>query len=119
MVALDLNGKKVKEYSLSILKDQISEWKSVYKKAPGLAVILVGNDPASQVYVKNKQRTCHDIGIDSFEYRLPENTSQDELLSLIDTLNMDNKVHGILLQLPLPKGLNLIVHFSILLRKRC
>lgn len=73
---------------------------------PGLAVILVGNDPASQVYVRNKQRACEELGFNPFEYKLSENTTQEQLLDLISVLNKDPKVHGILVQLPLPDHLD-------------
>ncbi len=76
------------------------------KRAPGLAVILVGEDPASQVYVRNKEKACADVGIVSFAHRLPASTSQDALLALIAELNAREDVDGILLQLPLPKGLD-------------
>jgi methylenetetrahydrofolate dehydrogenase (NADP+)/methenyltetrahydrofolate cyclohydrolase len=69
---------------------------------PGLAVILVGENPASQVYVRNKEKACEKLGIRSFRYHLPEKTDPEELLSLIDTLNTCAEVHGILVQLPLP-----------------
>ncbi len=75
-------------------------------RAPGLAVILVGEDPASQVYVRNKEKACTDVGILSFAHRLPADTSQEALLKLIATLNAQDDVDGILLQLPLPKGLD-------------
>ncbi|MGN0591842.1 MAG: bifunctional methylenetetrahydrofolate dehydrogenase/methenyltetrahydrofolate cyclohydrolase FolD [Ruminococcus sp.] len=73
---------------------------------PGLAVILVGNDPASQVYVRNKQLACEELGFHAFEYKLSENTTQEQLLDLIRVLNKDTKVHGILVQLPLPDHLD-------------
>ncbi|MBQ1553215.1 MAG: bifunctional methylenetetrahydrofolate dehydrogenase/methenyltetrahydrofolate cyclohydrolase FolD [Clostridia bacterium] len=73
---------------------------------PGLAVIIVGNDPASRVYVDNKEKDCAQVGIRSTEYALPETTSQEELLSLIDKLNNDPEVDGILCQLPLPLELD-------------
>lgn len=73
---------------------------------PGLAVIIVGSDPASQVYVRNKRRACEEVGIYSEAYELPEETTQEELNSLIDRLNVDEKIHGILVQLPLPKHLS-------------
>ena len=75
-------------------------------RVPGLAVILVGEDPASQVYVRNKEKACETTGIRSIPHRLPATTSQDELLALIDSLNRDDSMDGILLQLPLPKGLD-------------
>jgi len=73
---------------------------------PSLAVIIVGDDPASKIYVKNKKLACEYCGITSLEYALPAQTTQEELLTLIDTLNNDNNVSGILCQLPLPKGLD-------------
>jgi len=73
---------------------------------PSLAVILVGEDPASQVYVRNKKRTCEDLGIRSIGHDLPASTSQKDLEKLVKTLNNDTSVHGILCQFPLPKGLN-------------
>lgn len=75
-------------------------------RAPGLAVILVGEDPASQVYVRNKERACEQVGIRSFPHKLPASTSQQQLLDLIARCNADAAVDGILLQLPLPKGLD-------------
>jgi len=74
--------------------------------APGLAVVRVGDDPASAVYVRGKRRDCEEVGMTSIEHHLPATTRQDELLSLVHRLNADPKVHGILVQLPLPKGLD-------------
>lgn len=73
---------------------------------PGLAVILVGDDPASAIYVRNKKKGCEDMGFLSREYRLPAETSEEELLSLIDELNTDKAIHGILVQLPVPKHID-------------
>jgi len=73
---------------------------------PGLAVVLVGEDPASKVYVSMKEKACHDVGIFSDEHKLPVETTEAELLKLIDTLNNDPRIHGILVQLPLPKQIN-------------
>ena len=73
---------------------------------PGLAVILVGQDPASQIYVRNKKKACEEVGFLSREYKLPEETTEEELLSLIDRLNDDEEIHGILVQLPVPKHLD-------------
>ncbi len=73
---------------------------------PGLAVVLVGEDPASQVYVRNKARQAREAGLKSFEHRLPVTTSQAELLALVDRLNADPQVHGILVQLPLPESID-------------
>ncbi len=72
----------------------------------GLAVVIVGNDSASQVYVRNKKKACEQVGFNSYEYALPEQTTEDELLDLINKLNSDDKVNGILVQLPLPKHLD-------------
>ncbi len=69
---------------------------------PGLAVIIVGEDPASQIYVRNKERACEEVGFYSVKYALPEQTTQQELLELVEKLNADSKIHGILCQLPLP-----------------
>ncbi len=73
---------------------------------PGLAVVIVGDDPASRVYVNNKKKACELVGFHSEEYALPEQTTQEELLDLVDKLNADKKIHGILVQLPLPKHLD-------------
>lgn len=73
---------------------------------PGLAVVLVGEDPASKVYVSMKEKACQDVGIFSDEHKLPADTSETELLDLIDKLNTDSRIHGILVQLPLPKQIN-------------
>lgn len=73
---------------------------------PGLAVIIVGEDPASKVYVANKEKACEQLGMASFKYALPENTTEEELLELIEKLNKDSSVNGILCQLPLPRHLN-------------
>ncbi len=72
----------------------------------GLAVVIVGDNPASRVYVNNKKKACEEVGFTSFEYALPENTTEKELLDLVNVLNNDEKVNGILVQLPLPKQIN-------------
>ncbi len=73
---------------------------------PTIAVVLVGEDPASQVYVRNKVKRCEQLGINSIEHRLPSSTSQTELLALIDEMNQDNQIHGILVQLPVPEQID-------------
>src|SRR5690606_6450628 len=73
---------------------------------PGLAVVLVGEDPAGKVYVKNKAAQTVECGMQSFEYKLPEETSEHEILALVEKLNASAEVHGILVQLPLPKHVN-------------
>jgi len=87
------------------LKEQVEELK-LKGITPGLAVVLVGQDPASQVYVNRKKKACEELGIESFPYMLDENTSEEELLALIEKLNADPKVNGILVQLPLPRHIN-------------
>ena len=72
----------------------------------GLAVVIVGNNPASRIYVNNKKKACADCGIESYEYALPEETTEEELLKLVDELNNDDKIDGILVQLPLPKQID-------------
>ena len=72
----------------------------------GLAVVIVGNNPASRVYVNNKKKACAEVGFNSYEYALPEETTQEELLDLVKKLNEDDKVNGILVQLPLPKHID-------------
>ena len=79
---------------------------------PYLAVILCGDDEASKVYVKNKSKACDEIGIEFKEYRLPKETKQEEIIALIKKLNNDKKVNGILLQSPLPKGLDIQEAFN-------
>ena len=74
--------------------------------APGLAVIIVGENPASQVYVRNKHRACAEVGFDSHGFELPESTTEQELITLVEKLNNDERIHGILVQLPLPKHIN-------------
>ena len=95
-----------KEFAQNLRKDvaeRVKELVDVGHPAPGLAVVLVGDDPASQVYVRNKVKQAKETGIHSEEYRLPEDTSQDELLGIIERLNQDENINGILVQLPLPK----------------
>src|SRR5512135_3357848 len=82
---------------------QVADIRVIYGVTPGLAVVLVGDDPASQVYTRNKTRQARETGMASFEHRLPANASQQELLELINRLNKDAQVNGILVQLPLPK----------------
>lgn len=83
--------------------DKVAKLKAQHNVVPGLAVVLVGEDPASQVYVRNKGKQTVEAGMQSFEHKLPDTTTQDELMKLIDQLNADVSVHGILVQLPLPK----------------
>jgi methylenetetrahydrofolate dehydrogenase (NADP+)/methenyltetrahydrofolate cyclohydrolase len=86
--------------------DMVPPFVGALGRAPGLAVVLVGDDPASSVYVKSKHKACVAAGIESFEHRLPADTAQDDLLALIEKLNADERVDGILVQLPLPDHLD-------------
>src|SRR5688572_29284691 len=97
-----LDGKRIAEDLLDNLKAQIDARVAAGLSRPGLAVVLVGADPASAVYVRNKRRAAQKIGIRAIDYDLPADTGNDELLALIDRLNADPDVHGILVQLPLP-----------------
>lgn len=105
MAAKILDGKAVSQRIKEELKIEVEKLKESGIK-PALAVIIVGNDPASKIYVRNKKLACEACGIESLEYALPAETTQEELLSLIEKLNNDDTVSGILCQLPLPKGLN-------------
>jgi methylenetetrahydrofolate dehydrogenase (NADP+)/methenyltetrahydrofolate cyclohydrolase len=106
MTAQIIDGKAVAERLKSDIAARVATRLAAGKRPPGLAVILVGNDPASEVYVGNKRRSCKAAGFHSVEFNLPVDTAQDELLKLIDTLNADPKIDGILVQLPLPKHID-------------
>lgn len=101
-----IDGKGTAAAIRAELKNAIVRLNAKAGRAPGLTVILVGEDPASQTYVRNKERACAEVGIRSETLRLPASTSQDALLAYIDSLNARPDVDGILLQLPLPSGLN-------------
>ncbi len=102
MTAQLINGKAIAESLLADLNRQVEVRMTAGKRAPSLAVILVGDDPASTIYVRNKRRGCETAGIQSISYDLPAATSQEELLALIDKLNQDPAIDGILVQAPLP-----------------
>ena len=106
MAALILDGKAVAARVQQEVADAVAEMKEKHGVTPGLAAVLVGENPASQMYVKMKRNRCAEVGIESFGYELPTETSQEELESLIRELNENPKVHGILVQLPLPKHLD-------------
>ena len=97
-----IDGKKVSTHIKQNIIAEVKALKEKTGKVPGLAVVLVGDDPASAVYVRNKNKTCKNVGFQSFENILPTDTSESKLLNLIDELNNDEKVNGILVQLPLP-----------------
>ena len=100
-----IDGKRISAEIKDELKQKVAKLKQ-QGITGALAVIQVGNDPASSVYVRNKKKACEYIGIESLSYELPEETTQEELLALIDRLNQDDKVNGILVQLPVPKHID-------------
>ena len=102
MTAQIINGKAIAENLLNSIKDRINARLQAGKRAPGLAVILIGGDPASSIYVRNKRLACEKTGIRSVAYDLPETTTEAELLALINQLNHDDTIDGILVQAPLP-----------------
>lgn len=105
MTAQIISGKELSGQKREEMKKEVEALKAE-GITPGLAVIIVGDDPASQTYVRGKQRACQEVGIHSVLIEMEENTSQEELLAKIDELNNDDSIHGILVQLPLPKQIN-------------
>ena len=106
MAAKIISGTEIAKEIRAELKQEIAELKEKHNVVPGLVTVLVGADPASQVYVGQKEKTSQNLGIYSERYDLPEDTSQEDLLALINKLNNDPKINGILVQLPLPKHIN-------------
>ncbi|NOD93016.1 bifunctional methylenetetrahydrofolate dehydrogenase/methenyltetrahydrofolate cyclohydrolase FolD [Ruegeria sp. HKCCD4884] len=106
MVAQVIDGKAFAAKVRAQVADQVAKLKEENGITPGLAVVLVGEDPASQVYVRSKGKQTVEVGMNSYEHKLDAETSEEDLLALIDKLNNDPAVHGILVQLPLPKHLN-------------
>lgn len=106
MAAKLIDGKMVSQQCLNVVSERVEQRRKQGLRAPGLAVILVGNDPASAIYVRNKNAACKQVGFESFAYTLPEDTAESTLLSLIDELNAREEIDGILVQLPLPKQIN-------------
>ena len=98
-----IDGKDYASRLRGKLKIAVNDLKDKYNITPGLAVVLVGNDPASEIYVRNKGIQTKEAGMNSFEYRLPESTSEDDLLAKVEQLNSDKSVNGILVQFPVPK----------------
>lgn len=101
-----IDGKAISAQIREEIAEKTEQYCERTGNRPGLAVIIVGENPASQVYVRNKKKACEQVGFNSWVYELPENTTQDELDALVDKLNDDANVHGILVQLPLPKHLD-------------
>ncbi len=106
MAAQIIDGKETSKNLRQRIRQATEELKEKTGVCPGLAVILVGDDPASQIYVRNKKKACDEVGFLSREYRLPGETSEQELLDLIDQLNQDEAIHGILVQLPVPRHID-------------
>ncbi|MBA7690497.1 Bifunctional protein FolD protein [subsurface metagenome] len=106
MPAQIISGTEIARQIREELKDEIDKLKEQHNLIPGLATVLVGEDPASQVYVGQKEKTSKALGLYSERYDLSADTSEEELLALVDRLNKDPKIHGILVQLPLPKHIN-------------
>jgi methylenetetrahydrofolate dehydrogenase (NADP+)/methenyltetrahydrofolate cyclohydrolase len=106
MTATILDGKKIAQQIRAELTEEVIDFIQNNGVVPCLAAILVGEDPASEVYVRNKRRACEEVGIESQLHRLPVSASQDELLQLVARLNKDQAVHGILVQMPLPKQMD-------------
>ena len=106
MTAKIIDGKAISAAERRKIAEETAKLKSEHGIVPGLAVIIVGNNPASEIYVRNKHKACIEVGFNSWIYRLDENASQDELNGLIDRLNADDNVHGILCQLPVPKHID-------------
>ena len=105
MSAQLIDGNATAKAMRESIRQRVEARTNAGKRAPGLAVVLVGNDPASEVYVSHKRKDCEQVGIISTAYDLPDTTSQEELINLIDELNGNDKIDGILVQLPLPAGL--------------
>ena len=105
-MAIIIDGKKTSSDIKAELAVETAKFKDKNGFIPGLAVIIVGKDPASEVYVRNKCRACEAVGFYSEKYEMPETTKEEELISLINNLNEDDKIHGILVQLPLPRHID-------------
>lgn len=101
-----INGKEISAQIRAEIREECAAFVARRGYAPGLAVVIVGEDPASQVYVRNKARACEEVGFYSEVLRMPERTTQEELNAVIDRLNADSRIHGILVQLPLPRHLD-------------
>ena len=101
-----LDGKKIATQIRQEILESVKTMQEQYHTVPGLAVVLVGENPASMTYVASKGKACHEVGMYTEEHRLPDIVSQEELIELIESLNQDSKIHGILVQLPLPSHID-------------
>ncbi len=106
MAAKIIDGKTIAQQVRNEVAEQVKQRLAAGKRAPGLAVVLVGENPASQIYVASKRKACEEVGFISRSYDLPVSTTEPELLALIDKLNADKEIDGILVQLPLPAGID-------------
>ena len=106
MTANLIDGKAIAALVRADVSEAVAELKETYNYAPTLAVVLVGEDPASEVYVRNKHKFTREAGMGSIEHKLPANVDEKTIINLIHDLNMDENVDGILVQLPLPKLIN-------------
>lgn len=106
MPASLIDGREISALRRAELKQRVLYHVEQVQRAPGLAVVLIGNDPASVIYVSNKRKACEEVGITSHSYDLPAETTQEKLIELINELNQSDKIDGILIQLPLPKHIN-------------
>ena len=105
-MAIIIDGRQVAKTTRANLAKEIADFSQNTGIVPGLAAVLVGGDPASEIYVRNKRKACTEVGIYSEEHKLAEETTEEELLTLVESLNNDENIHGILVQLPLPKHIN-------------
>jgi methylenetetrahydrofolate dehydrogenase (NADP+) / methenyltetrahydrofolate cyclohydrolase len=115
MTATIIDGKAIAQQVRAEIRDEVSAWVAAGHRAPGLATVLVGDDPASAVYVANKQKACAEAGIEGFSYDLAADASQEQVMGLLDELNADLRVSGILLQLPTPEHID-GAHLTTLIR---
>lgn len=106
MTAKIINGKEIAAKMREEIAAEVSDIKKKFHITPSLAVILVGNDPASEVYVSNKEKAAHSVGMNSIQFKMAADTNESELIAKVKELNEDKKIHGILVQLPLPKHIN-------------
>ncbi|MFO2976505.1 bifunctional methylenetetrahydrofolate dehydrogenase/methenyltetrahydrofolate cyclohydrolase FolD [Legionella pneumophila] len=106
MPASLIDGREISALRRTELKQRVQHHVGLGQRPPGLAVVLIGNDPASVIYVSNKRKACEEVGITSHSYDLPAETTQEKLIQLINELNQSDKIDGILIQLPLPKHIN-------------
>ncbi|HGM5491680.1 TPA: bifunctional methylenetetrahydrofolate dehydrogenase/methenyltetrahydrofolate cyclohydrolase FolD [Serratia fonticola] len=106
MAAKIIDGKTIAQQVRNEVAEQVKQRLAAGKRAPGLAVVLVGENPASQIYVASKRKACEEVGFISRSYDLPASTTEPELLALIEQLNADKEIDGILVQLPLPAGID-------------